>query len=203
MDRSHLVSDSEFWNQKYIINDTSWDLHGPTPYFSEWIKLQTPPLKICILGAGNGYDAFHFSSLGHDVTAVDFADEPIKFMNQKSKELSQSINVVQDDIFNLPHQYSETFDIVFEQTCFCAINPRRREEYVKMVHSILNRDGRFVGFLFPINKDENEGGPPFAVKLEKTLPLFEKYFNLLAKYFPDKSITQRKGNEFFVEMGKN
>jgi SAM-dependent methyltransferase len=202
MAENKLVSDSEFWNQKYKLNDIGWDLGGPTPFFSSWIETQKPSQHICILGAGNGYDALHFCSKGHIVSAVDFAKLPVQCMKQVAKEKDLTLNVIQEDIFNLPKSYKSSYDIVVEQTCFCAINPTRRSEYIDVVFNILKPGGKFVGFLFPINKKEDEGGPPFAVQLEKTLPLFESKFELVSKHFPDESILPRKGNEIFVEMVK-
>ena len=80
----------ESFENKYTNNDIGWDLGGPTPVFKQLAK-QIPKGKICILGCGNGYDAIMFSQEKFQVTAVDFAASPIKYINNKSKDLLYSL----------------------------------------------------------------------------------------------------------------
>ncbi|MFQ6610145.1 MAG: hypothetical protein ACE5D7_05020, partial [Fidelibacterota bacterium] len=61
------VSDPSYWEKKYQSGNTHWDLNGPTPAILEWIKKIDGIKKICIIGAGNGYDAIEIAKLGHDV----------------------------------------------------------------------------------------------------------------------------------------
>ena len=63
----------EYWEESYRSGDMGWDLGGPTPIFDQWIGTCKEQLVICILGAGNGWDAINFARRGHIVTAVDFA----------------------------------------------------------------------------------------------------------------------------------
>ena len=62
--------------------------------------------------------------------------------------------------------------------------------------------GKLVGILYPINKDINDGGPPFGVDLGLTINLFSKYFTLYTKEFPTLSIEHRNGQEIFVIFKK-
>ena len=73
------------------------------------------------------------------------------------------------DIFELPKLFNQSFDIVLEYTCFCAIDPARRKDYIEMVNHILKPEGELVGLLFPIDKDPNDDGPPFGVDLNATM----------------------------------
>ena len=77
----------EFWNNIYQSGDMEWDIGRPTPVFNQWIKSQKKSLSICILGAGNGWDALNFAKKGHTVTAVDFAISAIKNMQHSAEEL--------------------------------------------------------------------------------------------------------------------
>ena len=60
-----------------------------------------PKGKICILGCGNGYDAIMFSQEKFQVTAVDFAASPIKYINDKSKDLSLNIKTIENNILGV------------------------------------------------------------------------------------------------------
>ena len=84
MNDSQSINSSmpEYWEKSYQSGDIGWDLGGPTPIFDDWIQSQKDPLSICILGAGNGWDAINFAEKGHNVTAVDFAESAIKNMHK-------------------------------------------------------------------------------------------------------------------------
>ena len=192
----------EYWEKSYQSGDMSWDLGGPTPIFNDWIQFQTDSLSICILGAGNGWDAINFAEKGHNVTAVDFAESAIDNMHTSAQNKGVQINLIHSDIFDLCKLFNHTFDIVLEYTCFCAIDPVRRIDYVRITNQILKSDGKLVALLFPIDKDINDEGPPFAVDLDSTISLFSKYFILDTKEIPSLSIERRKGREVFVIFKK-
>ena len=192
----------EYWEKSYQSGDMGWDLGGPTPIFNDWIQFQTDSLSICILGAGNGWDAINFAEKGHNVTAVDFAESAINNMHISARNKGVQINLIHSDIFDLSKLFNHTFDIVLEYTCFCAIDPGRRMDYVKITNKILKPDGKLVALLFPIDKDIKDGGPPFAVNLDSTISLFLKYFILDTKEISSLSIERRNGREVFVIFKK-
>merc|ERR1712098_664756 len=73
-----------------------------------------------------------FAQKGFDVVGIDFADSPVSIMRSRSKELGveENFQAVQADVFALDEKFNEQFDYVVEYTCFCAIDPQRREEYI-------------------------------------------------------------------------
>ena len=105
------------------------------------------------MGCGNGYDAISFSKEGFKVTAVDFAETPIKNINNIAKKLSLKINTIQKDIFDLTPRYNNSFDYIIEQTCFCAIDPKNREHYSNLVYDLLKVGGKLIGLWMPLDKD--------------------------------------------------
>jgi hypothetical protein len=92
---------------------------------------------------------------------------------------------------------------VLEYTCFCAIDPKRRQDYIEIVNHILKPEGEFVGLLLPIDKDSKDDGPPFGVDLNATILLFSRYLRLIKKEFSQYSIERRKGREVFVIFRKD
>ena len=180
-----------------------WDLGEPTPVFNQWINSEGNTLSICILGAGNGWDALNFAEKGHDVTAVDFSFTAIENMRKISHKRGIDINILHSDIFNIGKSYNAAFDIVLEYTCYCAIDPDRRIDYVNLVDRILKPAGRLVALFFPLGKELNNEGPPFLVDLNSTLNLFSKIFYLNKKEIPKLSIERRIGREMFVILNKN
>ena len=181
----------------------SWDLGEPTPVFNQWINSERNKLSICILGAGNGWDALNFAKKGHHVTAVDFAFSAIQNMRKMAEILGVKLDLLYSDIFNIGKSYHDAFDIVLEYTCYCAIQPDRRIDYVNLVNCILKPEGRLVALFFPLDKELNDDGPPFGVNLNSTLNLFSKKFTLNKKEIPNLSIERRIGREIFVVLNKN
>jgi len=191
----------EYWDIKYILNESKWDIGEPTPIFVDWFQKNKQIKKILVPGAGKGHDAFFLAGLGHDVYALDFSKEATNFMIKKAKKHNININILNNDIFDIKKYYGY-FDIILEYTFFCAILPSDRMKYIKTAFNLLNNNGIFVGILLPINKSLDEGGPPFGINFSKTLDMFLKYFKIIDCYESSLSIEPRLGNEKFLYMKK-
>ena len=196
------VNHSQFWEDIYLENDTGWDLKGVTPFFDS-ISNELIQGKVCILGCGRGYDAIMFAKKGFDVTAVDFALTPISELNKLAIEKSVTIATVQNDIFSLVDKFPDTFDYVIEQTCFCAIHPNRRKEYEILVRTILKPGGKLVGLWFPLDKSQEEGGPPFGTTIDEVKSIFNSGWKIEKENFPSQSVEPRKGREKLIIFKKN
>ena len=195
------VSNPEFWDQRYVDNNTKWDLGGPTPILSHYLQTNHISGKVCVLGCGNGHDAIEFSNYDLSVYAVDFSIHAIN--NLKKNLNNKSINLLHRDIFTLSKDYLDTFDTVFEYTCYCAIDPDRREDYFNMVHKILKTGGKLLGIFIPLDKDVyNEDGPPFGVSVDEILALVDGKFKILENTFSELSIDKRAGREKWMVLEK-
>lgn len=154
------VSGSNFWTNIYQDNEKpGWDLEGPTPILKDIIpQLKIPKSRILVVGCGKGHDAFELSQRGNVVTAVDFSEEAI----DQAKKLyppNENLKYLHADVFNLPEKFLGYFDIVFEHTLFCAVDPTRRQELVSVYRSVLADHGHLLGIFFTI---DNLNGPPFG-----------------------------------------
>ena len=196
------VDHSQFWEDIYLENDTGWDLKGVTPFFDS-ISNELIQGKVCILGCGRGYDAIMFAKKGFDVTAVDFAPTPISELNKLAIQKSVTINTIKDDIFSLVEKFPDTFDYVIEQTCFCAIHPNRRKEYEILVRTILKLGGKLIGLWFPLDKSQEEGGPPFGTTIDEVKSIFNSGWKIEKENFPSQSVEPRKGREKLIIFKKN
>lgn len=189
------VSIPEYWDRRYQTDDSAWDLNRPTPVFVD-ILSRSKNLecgKIAVLGAGSGYDAILFAKHGFDVTAIDFSFSAIQEIQRNAEEAHTSLQTLQSDLFSLPDWTNEAFDYVLEYVTFCAIDPRRRQEFAEVVASILKPNGLLIALFFPI--DNRPGGPPYAVDIEKVKDLFGRKFFLECEEAPKTSVTPRRGKE--------
>ena len=192
-----MINDEDnpkFWENIYKNDDAGWDLGGPTPVFVK-ISSILKPKKLCIIGCGRGYDAVMFAKNNFDVTAVDFAPSAVTSLRILARENKVIINVLEQDIFSLASQYDNHFDYVIEQTCFCAIHPNKRAEYEKLVYHILKTNGKLIGLWFPLDKNINEGGPPYGTTVKEVKSLFKDRWMLESEEFPKDSIKPRKSRE--------
>ncbi len=195
------VNSPSFWEENYRSGRTGWDLGMPTPVFQRLAESgKLPPGKMLVICAGRGYDARLFARLGFQVTAVDFAEEAVKEM-QSLVDPNISMEVMQADLFDLPVFMSEEFDYILEYTCFCAIDPQRRAEYIQSVSSLLKQDGMYIALAFPIGG--RSGGPPFVVTPDELIePLGERGFELISREVPEDSVPGREGIEELLILKK-
>jgi SAM-dependent methyltransferase len=195
------VSSPSFWEENYRSGRTGWDLGRPTPVFERLAESREfPPGKMLVICAGRGYDARLFARLGFKVTAVDFAEEAVQEMLALN-EPETSMEVIQADLFDLPVFIKEEFDYILEYTCFCAIDPRRRAEYINSVTNLLKPGGIYIALAFPIGG--RTGGPPFVVTPDELVdPLNEMGFELVTREIPDDSVPGREGIEELLILKK-
>ena len=194
---NYRKNNSQYWEDKYLADSLGWDLGGPTPIFRQMASKLNPG-KVCIVGCGHGHDAIVFAQKGFEVTAVDFAPSAIVALKTLAESSQVKINAVEANIFSLTHKYANTFDYIIEQTCFCAIDPSRRVEYEAVVKSILKPGGQLVGLWFPLDKTLEEGGPPYATRIDEVKSIFDLGWGIVKEEFPDLSIGPRKGREKLI-----
>ncbi len=190
-----ILDTPTYWDELYINKTTGWDLKKPNPVWVDIINKQEfiQPCKLLITGCGYGYDAVFAAKSGFDVTAVDFS----KYAISRAKELAENemveVKFSADNIFNLGEDFFEKFDVVYEYTTYCAINPERRKEYITKICSFLKPGGRLIAILFPV--DGREGGPPFNIDINAFYKHAKNHVKL--EFFSRRinSVKPRKGKE--------
>lgn len=183
---------SEFWRNRYRRGETGWDIgFASTPLVTYFQQLTNKQIKILIPGCGNGYEAEWLSENGFtDVSVIDIAEEALERL--KAKKMP-GIKLILGDFFNHRGQY----DLIVEQTFFCALNPILRKAYVSRMHELLKPGGKIIGVLF---NRVFEGGPPFGGSKDEYLELFSSGFTV--KYMEPcyNSIKPRKDSELFFVL---
>jgi SAM-dependent methyltransferase len=196
------LNSPEFWDNSYISGKSYWDLNSPTPAFCDILKNEKiiQPGKMIILGSGKGYDAVEAAKYGYEVTAVDFSRSAIESGKILAENENVIINFLVEDFFKLPEIHYEFYDIVYDYVTYCAINPSRRDEYARLVSSLLKPGGKFVIILFPV--EEREGGPPFSVNAYEAGSQFSAGLELILSTDKINSIKPRKGREILQVFQK-
>lgn len=187
--------DSNSWNQRYLSKNTGWDIgYVSTPLKEYFDQLKNKDLRILIPGCGNSHEAEYLFSIGfQNVYVLDFSKKAINNFSSRVPGFPKD-NLLCEDFFNI----SGNYDLIIEQTFFCAINKSKRFEYVNKIHSLLNKNGRLVGLLF--NGPMNDDHPPFGGSITEYKKLFSSLFDLKIIQSSKNSISSRNGKELFINF---
>lgn len=193
------VNRSDFWADIYRAKDDGWDLGGAAPPLESLLKSDPPTPsggKVAVVGCGRGHDARLFARAGYATWGFDFVPYAIDEGRRLAAEEGLDINYEVRDVFALPDAYPGHFDVVWEYTCYCAIDPSRRDEYLSVLHRIIAPGGMLLGLFYPLQ--EGTDGPPFPSTDEDLRRRLEGKFRILSYETPSGSITPRQDKERLV-----
>jgi SAM-dependent methyltransferase len=187
-----------FWENKYKKNKIGWDLGEVSPPLKTYFdQLTNKDLKILIPGGGNSYEAEYLFNRGFNNTyVVDISKTALYNIKNRVPEFPSS-QLIHANFFDL----NDTFDLIIEQTFFCAINPNLRANYAVKMKDLLNEKGKLVGVLFDakLNKDH----PPFGGNIKEYTTYFEPYFRMDVFTKCYNSFHNRQEMELFIKFVKN
>ncbi|MBI3135084.1 MAG: methyltransferase domain-containing protein [Bacteroidetes bacterium] len=186
----------EYWDKRWQNQQTGWDVgHISTPLKDYFDQLTDKKLKILIPGCGNAYEAEYLWEQGfHNTFIVEISELAVASFLKRYPGFPKE-HIFTTDFFKLEGQ----FDLVVEQTFFCAIDPKLRTAYAQKVAQLLKPGGKLVGVLF--NRDF-EGGPPFGGWRDEYIQTFNPYFELKVIETAYNSIPPRAGTELFIKFLK-
>ena len=190
--------DASYWDKRYLEHSTGWDIGEISKPLKTYIdQLPNKSLKMLIPGCGNSYEAAYLLENGFtNITLIDISPVLTSILQKKLPiKVYPTLKIHTGDLFELNDQY----DLILEQTFFCALDPSLREAYAKKMKNLLNPGGKLAGVLFNRNF---EGGPPFGGNEEEYQALFSKYFKINILALCHNSIIPRSGMELFFEFEK-
>ena len=169
-----ILLNKKFWNNKYVKAKTGWDVGEITTPLKEYFEqLNNKKNKILIPGCGNAYEAeYLFKNKFHSTFILDYSEQALNNFCKRVPDFPKK-QILNNDFFDLQGKY----DIIIEQTFFCAIN--------LLFDDILNEDH-----------------PPFGGSKSEYKRYFEPYFNIKVFETAYNSIDFRKGRELFMILIK-
>ncbi|MBW6414894.1 SAM-dependent methyltransferase [Candidatus Methylacidiphilum fumarolicum] len=186
------LDDYSYWESKYQSGQAGWDRGAPSPALVEVLQRFPTPKRVLVPGCGTGHDVHYLASLKIEAVGIDFAPSAIETARKKAQ--SPLENYLLADIFSLPQQFHESFDLIWEHTCFCAIPPIKRPHYVQSMYSMLRPDGLFLGIFF-LDTESSTEPPPYCFTLNEIDRHFDPYFQLEAEWLPSAYYPGREGEE--------
>jgi SAM-dependent methyltransferase len=190
----------EDWQRHYEENDLGWDLGQVAPPFVKlWQEEKLPLGKVLVPGCGRGHEVVFLAENGFDVTAIDFSSGAVTYLKNALKKRNLEGRILHQDFFSLDKSHEGVYDLVLEQTFFCAISPKQRRDYVLNVSRILKPGGILVGLFY--HTDE-QGGPPYNTTREDIEMHFSKKFEIQELDKTSLSTEQRKDKEWLGILKK-
>lgn len=160
------------WENRYRSGDTPWDKGAAHPALAHVLPLAVPVSRILVPGCGLGYDLEELAGQPGvtQVVGVDVADSAVAAARARLAN-RQDVQIEKADLFALSAEHRSAYDLVWEHTCFCAIDPSRRNDYVRAVADALKPGGHLLAvfFLTPWDTPEENAtlGPPFGCPPEE------------------------------------
>lgn len=190
--------DDNYWSGRYLNHTDAWDIGNiSTPLKDYFDQLKDKSISILIPGCGNSYEAEYLLQNGFtNVTLIDISSVLCKKLAEKfSQYLFSELKIICGDFFEHTSQY----DLIVEQTFFCALDTSLRKNYADKMYDLLKPGGKLIGVLF---NRQFEGGPPFGGNENEYRELFGSKFVIEIMEPCYNSIAPRKDTELFIKLKK-
>lgn len=153
-------------------------------------------LKVLIPGAGNAHEAEYMHLQGfRNVYVLDISEEAVNNFTGRFPDFPKD-HIVCGDFFS----HESKYDLILEQTFFCAIDPSDRKKYADKIYTLLKENGKLAGVLF--NHEFEKAGPPFGGTENEYRNYFGSRFYYKVFETSYNSIKPRAGRELFMILAK-
>lgn len=195
-----LDNPRDYWQKRYDQQETQWDMGSVSPPLKAYFDtIADKNLRILIPGCGNGYEADYLMQQGFtNVTMLDIAAAPVERLKYAlAPFVGNSLHVIEGDFFSHIGHY----DLIVEQTFFCALPPVLREKYAEKVqHLLYDESSRLIGVLF--DAELNADHPPFGGHADEYRQLLAPHLTIYQMERANNSHKARQGRELLVVLGK-
>jgi len=189
--------DAAYWQERYATGRTGWDTGSITPPLRDYFTQLGPPdnRRILIPGAGRAYEAEYLHDQGYEnIFVADVAPEALQALQQRVPGFPAD-HLLLEDFFRLPSQ--PPYDLIVEQTFFCALDPQLRPAYAQKCAMLLRPGGTLMGLLFDTDFAPSPE-PPFGGTREEYRAYFAPYFDFTHFETAHNSLPPRQGRELFI-----
>ena len=190
--------DAAYWQGRYDAARTNWDTGGITPPLQAWfdqLDVRRQP-RILIPGAGRAYEAEYLHRAGFaQVFVADIAPAALEAVAGRVADFPADHLLLQD--FFALEPSPAPFDVIVEQTFFCALDPRLRPAYARQCAHLLRPGGTLMGLLFDVDFGPVQE-PPFGGSRAEYRAYFSPYFEFRHFETATNSIPPRAGRELFI-----
>lgn len=198
---------AEEWDARYEEGTAHWDLGEPSPpllHFIEEGELPAPG-TVLVPGCGSGHELPLLALAGHLPIGLDFAPRAVEAARARLAEAGVEGRVLEADVLDLPGELDlepGSVDWVFEQTCFCALPPDRRGDYVRSLARLVRPGGEVWALHMRTAYSQR---PPYDSAPDEVVALYEAAgFELVERRRLDHvSLERRRGRESLLRFRRS
>lgn len=131
-----------------------WDIGRPQkPFVTVAGQVVSPVLDA---GCGTGDNALFFAARGHQVTGIDFLEEPIRRARSKAAERGLSVQLLVKDALTLGDD-NESYSSVLDSGLFHVFSDDHRRRYLQRLAKVVEPGGRVFLMCFSDGEPGTEG----------------------------------------------
>ncbi len=186
------------WAQRYRDENTPWDrgrahLELQARIESGELLPRQAGARAYVPGCGRGHDAMALARAGWRVTAVDIVGDLGGPLRRELEPLGGEFHVG-----DALHPETGPFDLIWEHTFLCAIQPEERPSWVSMMRRSLVPGGHLAVLVFPADKTADLGGPPWGYDVTSLEKWLGEDFELLESAEVDPELEPRQWAQAFA-----
>ncbi len=161
------MSESDFFDAVYAQADgdegsVPWQHAISRRFIADWLDAYAPTgHERVVVGAGLGDDAAALARKGLDVTAFDVSPTAVEWSASRHAELD--VDWLVANLFELPAEWSEAFDLVVEVFTIQSIPPARQPAAADAIRRLLAENGTLVAVMLVHSGDSEPEGPPWPL----------------------------------------
>jgi SAM-dependent methyltransferase len=158
----------------------AFDVGSPSATLISALSSMGPPLEsdltALVPGCGRAYDALALARHGYaKVVAVDLSqtacEAALEELQSSGDPAAAKVEVVCADYFQLGDAHRAGYDLIWDCTFLCALDPSVREQWATQQRALLSARGTLLACVFPLC--EKVGGPPYAMSVPLVRNLLE------------------------------
>lgn len=176
-----------------------WDLGRAHPQLLNWLTDREAGGRALVPGCGTGFDADALAQAGWQVTALDLIEDTVHAPKRATIEAGGGEVLAMDALAFRPAQ---PYELIFEHTFFCAIEPHRREEWGQFMDRCLSADGQLLALVFPLDREVSLGGPPHGYGPADMQAALGEGFRMLEDIPAEHPIKSRPWKERWVRFAR-
>ena len=168
--------DIDFWQSRFESGQTPWDRGQAHPQLKAWLEegLLQGVLGVAVPGCGSGHEVLLLAQAGIAVLGLDYTPAAVALLRQRLDKAGLRAEVELADV--LEWQPRQPLDLVYEQTCLCALHPDQWRRYADQLHAWLRPGGRLLALFMQAQRDSGAQGriegPPYHCDIHAMRALF-------------------------------
>jgi hypothetical protein len=200
------------WEQRWMEGKTRWDVGRSPPILEQLVESGSLPNgRAMVPGAGAGYDVLTLATPERTVLGLDVAPTAVdrfEKLRRETKVPEGQARVALVDFFTVHAALlGGPFDLIWDYTFLCAIDPSMREAWAEQMERLLAPQGELVTLIFPVTdfhptRESPGEGPPYPMRPELVRELLSGRFEPTVLEPVAKSHPGREGMEWLGRWRK-